>query len=70
MVAGAALASLLAAGVVNPCFAANQTFQDVPTNHWAYSVIDRAYTDGVVGGSRAEHQERGLDAGTLTMLTD
>ena len=56
MVAGAALAGLLAAGIVNPFAAEKQTFTDVPTNYWAFSVIDRAYTDGAVGGMTYNEQ--------------
>lgn len=32
-------------------FAAGSNFKDVPSDHWAYTYIERAYSDGAVGGS-------------------
>lgn len=34
-----------------PTFAAESHFTDVPTSHWAYSQIERAYSDGVIAGT-------------------
>ena len=38
-----------------PTFAAAPTtqphFTDVPTSHWAYTQIERAYSDGVIAGT-------------------
>nr|WP_325259424.1 S-layer homology domain-containing protein [uncultured Oscillibacter sp.] len=43
-----ALALVLCAGLVVPASAAG--FSDVPASHWAYEQINRAVTDGIVGG--------------------
>lgn len=34
-----------------PTFAAESHFTDVPTSHWAYTQIERAYSDGVIAGT-------------------
>ena len=34
-----------------PAFAATSHFTDVPTSHWAYTQIERAYSDGVIAGT-------------------
>lgn len=47
-----------------------QHFKDVPTNHWAYQQIERAYADGVIAGvSGNPEQGTGVfePAGMLTM---
>lgn len=31
--------------------AAKPHFTDVPTSHWAYTQIERAYSDGVIAGT-------------------
>ena len=42
--------------------AAASHFTDVPTTHWAYANIERAYSDGVMagtGGNAAKYFDRG-----------
>ena len=43
-----ALALALCLGLAVPVSAAG--FSDVPASHWAYEQINRAVTDGIVGG--------------------
>lgn len=64
MIATATLAAFMATGITPAAMASatsnnldemmgaksTATFQDVPRNHWAYGVIDRAYQDGAIGG--------------------
>lgn len=49
---------------------ATQHFKDVPTSHWAYQQIERAYADGVIAGVSG-NPEQGTGVfnpnGTLTM---
>lgn len=46
-----ALALVLCVGSAIPAYAAGQTFSDVPATYWAYDEIERAYEDGVMGGT-------------------
>lgn len=43
-------------GLALPAFAAGQTFADVPTSHWAYAQIERAYAEGVIAGTSYNEQ--------------
>lgn len=50
--------------------ATTPTFTDVPTNHWAYAQIERAFKDGVVGGTyynEATGERTYSPNGTLTL---
>ena len=49
--------------------AAKSHFTDVPTSHWAYTQIERAYSDGVIAGTAgnaANHTGVFSPSGTLT----
>ena len=49
--------------------AAASHFTDVPTTHWAYANIERAYSDGVMagtGGNAAKYTGVFSPSGTLT----
>lgn len=46
-----ALAICLCLGLSVPAWAAGPTFTDVPTGHWAYAQIERAYSEGVIAGT-------------------
>lgn len=50
--AALALAAVMAVSIIGGMFAAssNPTFTDVPTNHWAYSYVERAADNGWVNG--------------------
>ena len=50
--AALALAAVMAVSIIGGMFAAssNPTFTDVPTNHWAYSYVERAANNGWVNG--------------------
>lgn len=65
------MAATLILGLAIPAGAtATQHFKDVPTSHWAYQQIERAYADGVIAGvSGNPEQGTGVfePAGMLTM---
>lgn len=65
------LALALCLGLTIPAGATGiQHFKDVPTTHWAYQQIERAYADGVMngtGGNAANGTGVFSPAGTLTM---
>lgn len=45
------LSAVLCLGLMIPAGASEvQHFEDVPTSHWAYQQIERAYADGVIAG--------------------
>mgnify|MGYP002763572714 FL=1 len=46
-----ALALTLLLSLSAPAFAVDSHFTDVPTSHWAYTQIERAYSDGVIAGT-------------------
>ena len=50
--AALALAAVMAVSIIGGMFAASgqPTFSDVPTNHWAYSYVERAADNGWVNG--------------------
>ena len=50
--AALALATVMMVSIIAGVFAANSspTFSDVPTNHWAYSYVERAADNGWVNG--------------------
>ena len=50
--AALALATIMMVSIIVSVFAANTspTFTDVPTNHWAYSYVERAAEHGWVNG--------------------
>lgn len=50
------LALVLCLGLALPAFAAGQTFADVPTSHWAYAQIERAYAEGAITGTSYNEQ--------------
>ncbi len=65
------LSAVLCLGLMIPAGASEvQHFKDVPTSHWAYQQIERAYADGVIAGvSGNPEQGTGVfePAGMLTM---
>lgn len=64
-----ALSLVLISSLSIPTFAAESHFTDVPTTHWAYANIERAYSDGVMagtGGNAARYTGVFSPSGTLT----
>lgn len=64
-----ALSLVLISSLSIPTFAAEPHFTDVPTTHWAYANIERAYSDGVMagtGGNAAKYTGIFSPSGTLT----
>lgn len=66
------LALVLAMLVAMPVSAAENTFRDVPQNHWAYDFVEQAAQEGWVtgvGGGRYEPESKITGAEFLTMIT-
>lgn len=64
-----ALSLVLISSLSIPTFAAESHFTDVPTTHWAYANVERAYSDGVMagtGGNAAKYTGVFSPSGTLT----
>ena len=64
-----ALSLVLISSLSIPTFAAESHFTDVPTTHWAYANVERAYSDGVMagtGGNAARYTGVFSPSGTLT----
>ncbi|BDF70092.1 hypothetical protein CE91St41_26810 [Oscillospiraceae bacterium] len=65
-----ALSLSLALGLCAPALAtAEMHFVDVPTSHWAFDPIERAYSEGVMmgtGGDAAQHNGKFSPSDTLT----
>lgn len=64
-----ALSLVLISSLSIPTFAAESHFTDVPTTHWAYANIERAYSDGVMagtGGNAAKYTGVFSPSGILT----